>query len=518
MLVRPWVPASAFGLGAGRRGGRGGPNFLFYGTVSFWGPALLLRAGLDVVTAFRVWTIAITVVGMVSGWLWCSLWGGRLGGLVGSLCFIYGPYFYSLNYARGAYPEYFAYSLYPMALYLCHRVLTERTSWMTPMLPVVLSLILGAHTLSLALLVPVLIFYCLIVGLLSGRSVGIARVGIVLLLAAVTSLPSLFSPLFELGKIAAKEQLSGKDTLETFSAIGVPWHAMFNRESINDFDILSRCLPGRLHLLGLLASLLLVSEMGSVATRRSVIVLVLGAVGALAMSEKDVAGLVLKVVPPISTVQYPWRLLGIFNLLSVAAIAAIFSSERLRHPWLRSAAATAILVLCVVTYYPSFPSTKGIGFKNASREGIRRSMTTLDHESKYMPVKAKTFETPGPNALLSAPGGQVDELPGGANDHHYKVALPSACACTFNQYWFDGWRAQVDDREVPVLKGEDGLCAFSVPEGEHQVRVYFGRTALRSAALGLSIVGWVVLAAFAFRGIFRFSRRDRSGVVAAEVP
>jgi len=346
------------------------------------------------------------------------------------------------------------------------------------------------------LFVPFLVTYCIAVGTTTGNWVGIGKVCLSMLIAAILSMPSLVSPLFELDKIVAKEQLSGKETLETFSTIGVPWHAMFNRESISEIDILSRCFPGRLHILGLVVSLFLLYDIRSVVQRRLVIIIVLGAMAALSFSEKEVASLLVNLVPPIMYVQFPWRFLGIFNLLSVAAIATVFSSTRLEDAWLRSGAACVVLALCVITYYPNLPSTKGVRYKTDSREQIQRSMTTLDHENKYMPVNAKTFETQAAGVLLSAPTGQLFELPGHANDYNYKVSFPSSCQCKFSQYWFDGWRAEVDGREISLLRDKEGLCLLSVPEGEHIVRVFFGRTGLRTAALGLSIAGWMVILAF----------------------
>jgi uncharacterized membrane protein YfhO len=60
--------------------------------------------------------------------------------------------------------------------------------------------------------------------------------------------------------------------------------------------------------------------------------------------------------------------------------------------------------------------------------------------------------------------------------------------------WDPGWRAQVDDREVPVLRSAPSFLAVEVPAGEHRVTLEYhgpperGPLALLSAAMLLAVV------------------------------
>ena len=48
----------------------------------------------------------------------------------------------------------------------------------------------------------------------------------------------------------------------------------------------------------------------------------------------------------------------------------------------------------MVAYFDELPYMNQTGFRFSSRERIRQSLTTLDHEDKYMPVGAKLLDYP----------------------------------------------------------------------------------------------------------------------------
>jgi len=96
-------------------GGYGGPNYLYYGSLSFLAPAALVRTGLSAVGAIRLWIVFTFVLAGFGSYLWCSTNSlSKFWGVVGSVFYVWGPYFFGLPYVRGAYPEFFAAALYPL--------------------------------------------------------------------------------------------------------------------------------------------------------------------------------------------------------------------------------------------------------------------------------------------------------------------------------------------------------------------------------------------------------------------
>jgi hypothetical protein len=71
-----------------------------------------------------------------------------------------------------------------------------------------------------------------------------------------------------------------------------------------------------------------------------------------------------------------------------------------------------------------------------------------------------------------------------------------------HQFYFPGWRAEAGGAPVAVgPAGPLGLVMVTIPAGQHEVRVWFGETSLRLAALGISGVALVLLLVVLARGV-----------------
>ncbi len=496
-----WLPDIA--------GGRGGPNFIYYGSVGFLVPASLVRLGIDPTDSIRIWTAVVFLIGFLSAALWCSRYGGWLGGLVGGLVFVYAPYYYCLPYARGGYPEHFAYSLYPLVLHFGHSFMVTGRLSAFLLCTVILSLVVGSHTLSLAFLLPAVVVYLPLASKATTGSFSLFRLILILGIGAVVMSPSLLGPLFQTGKVVLKEQLSSSEAQDFYSGFGVPFYSFFNKASLG--DIVSRCVPGRVHLLCIFASLVLGQRIRTAGGRRMLYLHVGLSLFALLLVERTVAGISVKSLPVLAYLQFPWRFLGLFNLFCAAAAAGCFAEGSTSSVPVRAVPAAVVPLLCLLVYFPDLPAMKVLGVRTKTREGIRASLTTLDHENKYMPVGSKLFDTPAPRILLEVSHGDVVETRVGMNDYSYSVNSRFKQEAKFHQYWFDGWRAEVAGRPAALKKDPEGLCILELPSGTHHVRLRFARTLPHRVALGVSLAAWTcLLGALCLRGV-RLIRRKFQG-------
>ena len=115
--------------------------------------------------------------------------------------------------------------------------------------------------------------------------------------------------------------------------------------------------------------------------------------------------------------------------------------------------------------------------------------------------------------LLEVSGGERFEVKTGVNDYLYRVRIEKSQEAKFHQYWFPGWRCEVDGAETPLNRDEEGLCRFDVPAGTHDVRLRFVRTPLHAWALRIALLGWTAVAGWAVVGIIRAFRRSRKSTV-----
>ncbi len=497
--ILDWLPDIA--------GGRGGPNTIYYGTLGFFGPACLVNLGLAPEDSIRIWTGLVFLVGFLSAALFTSTVGGWLGGLAGGALFVFGPYFFSLPYSRAGYPEHMAYALYPLAFYFSRRAASEKGFAPIGACSAVFTVIVATHTLSLAIVTPFLVLYFLLAGSGSPWRRRLLRCAAMLALSAVLVAPWLIGPIFERGNIVVDQQLRSADAARSYAGFGVPWYSLLNQKFLD--TIVSRCVPGRLHMLLLLPAVLVVALSLDRHTRKSTCLILALALVALLLVEQSVARVSESIIPFLAYLQYPWRFLGIFNLFAAASFAVCLSqSSPLSKRW-RFVLAAVVPVLSVLIYLPQIPPQTMRGLQTRTREGIRESLTSLDHENKYMPISSKTFEKPAPKVLLEVTDGASFETAVRANDYSFNVAARSACPATFHQYFFAGWKAQIDGTPVPLGKDSSGLCLVQLPQGIHQVRLRFVRTSLHRAALLISAAGWTaLLIAACARAWMR--RRERS--------
>ncbi len=76
----------------------------------------------------------------------------------------------------------------------------------------------------------------------------------------------------------------------------------------------------------------------------------------------------------------------------------------------------------------------------------------------------------------------------------------------FHQLAFAGWRAWVDDRQVPATPApliatqaiQPGFLLVEVPPGEHRVTIRFGPSGPRLVGAGITLIGWLALAGWGF--------------------
>lgn len=99
--------------------GNQSPSFRDYGGMTYYlTSALQIVINLDSIQALRWLLLLCCLVCGAGMYLFCQRRVGRLGALIGGLVYVNSPYLFHANaYLRGAYPELFALSLFPILLW-----------------------------------------------------------------------------------------------------------------------------------------------------------------------------------------------------------------------------------------------------------------------------------------------------------------------------------------------------------------------------------------------------------------
>ena len=123
------------------------------------------------------------------------------------------------------------------------------------------------------------------------------------------------------------------------------------------------------------------------------------------------------------------------------------------------------------------------------------STSFLSECPKYLDIMLKDAPV---RSGLPAVAAQVIPMAAGPNLLEATVNSVEPWNLSLHAFWIPGWSATVDGR--PVQTGPTdaiGLAGVALPAGEHVVRLAFGPTLLRRAAMWVSLLallGWLVIA------------------------
>lgn len=462
-------------------GGHGGPNPIYYNAIGFIFPALLVNSGISPTEAIKIWIGLLFVIAALSAYLWCSLHGGILGGMVGASLYLWMPYLVTLPYVRGAYPEFSAAALYPLLVYLTHLWVVRRRQALLILATLVFATIIAFHTLSLVILFPFLCLYSFAISPHGWRS-AFRQLTFLVGLTALLSATFIVGPLFERQKVDIARQFASADG---YSDMGIPLLALCNARPLSDVAYLtSYIVPGRVHLFGFfVGAVSCLPRTGKRSETRVHVALCALALLPLLLSTRELSSPSVAVVPTLRFLQFPWRLLTVFNLFSCAVVAR--SLMNLRSGF-RLSVTLMVPVVCCLFYSVSIPEQVQDSSITDSRSSLRASLLSLDLENKFLPAGAKAPKNPSPALLLSSnrPDSKIRRVSESLNDYRFEVVSAEGCRFTFHQYWFDRWKLEVDGKIEMMTADEMGLSTFELAAGRHGVRIYFGES-------WLSLVGKV---------------------------
>jgi len=213
-------------------------------------------------------------------------------------------------------------------------------------------------------------------------------------------------------------------------------------------------------------------------------------------------------VPLVKFIQFPWRVLG-----PAAFCAAILAGAGVhwlpQRPWL---AASAIVLVASIGHlswwYPRYCGQfKEIDLAQTIQYEYDTFTLGTTAKGEFLPGTVRIV--PGDNSIAQAliRGEQPQYLSGlpadstltitdpDVLDYRATVSLPSPTRVTFNQFYFPGWTATLDDQDADIEPTSDtGLITIIVPAGTHNLHFYFGSTPIRSTASAISIIALFIVA------------------------
>ncbi len=504
--------------------GYGYPLFTFYAPLAFAIAEIFHLLGASIVGAVKItWALATILAGVSMYRLARRFWGVGPAFIAG-LLYMAAPYHLVNSYVRGSLAEFVALALYPWVIGGFWQVLVRKNARSVAVAALSLGLLIMTHSVTLMLLPPLLallILYWLALdwrrtGKAPWRATGYALAAGLLggMLAAIFLLPVIGETQYIVVDqwLPAESYNYPKQFLYLFQWFDFTWGYGFALPGPDDGMNLSIGLW--LVTLGLAALPLTISSYRSRRTSDFrpltsdlwlfigfLLIAVIALFATLAPSK-----IFWDVIPMIKLVQFPFRFLApatlFLSLVSAGTVAVLLPErEDVLHPLLLVLAAAILLGSWAyakpqhtdVTAADQSP-VADIQFE-LDYPDMRGSTAFADGKPVTSPkVEAYLAGEPLPLAGIIAGTGQVATVRHGAGSDEVKVAADTPITLQFYTYWYPGWRAWVDGQEVETWpEGTDALITMDVPAGEHDVRIRFTNTPLRTLSTVITLITLLIL-------------------------
>jgi hypothetical protein len=509
-----WAPDFYFGYGY--------PIFNYYAPLTYYLANLFdLMPGVDVVGGVKaVFVLGFVVASLGTYLLGRDLFGPEAGVLAAAL-FTFSPYVVFIDpHARGVLAEHFAVCLLPLAFFNFHRLLSG-VGGRGALLGSVLTLaaLVFSHNL-LGFVSAVLLSLYWVWEVVCGTGHGQAGWGALAFVLAAAIIAFFWLP-FLLERDAIKLQVIG------------PGHFDFREHFLRLSELLapSRVLdmgataPHYQFNLGLAQWVLALPALIVLLRRRAYSVSLRACTAlrycilvgiALIFLMLPISVSVWEHIPGMPYLQFPWRLMGVVNLMLAVCAASVVtllpdSGWRWRNPALAAIFASILLLALPALYPPTWSPDFGGTLPQDIIEWERRSLALgTTSTGDFLPVKAarvrmkpalsliESYAGPGPvdrvNRAILPEGASLDIVEHGPLHDRFVISTPEKFVLRLYTFYFPGWRAYVDGEEVEIkVAGPEGFITLWVPEGTHEVLVRFEDTPPRTAGWAISVIGLMAL-------------------------
>ena len=472
--------------------GYGSPMFEFYPPFFSFFSFSLSKFALNPAQALSLAGIILWIFSGIGMYLLAKeLWGNK-GGLLSAIAYLYAPYHIQDLFVRGAFAEFGAFTFFPfliLSFYKIHQKIQMRYVVLGVLSVFLLSL---THNVMSMLFFPLVALYILFLFLWRNNfqafllSIFILAIG--LMMSSFFWLPALLEKKFlNLSFLTSMRYDFHKNFVSWDQLLRIPWSRGTDRWAIS-FQI------------GLIPLILSLLPIGFIwknfksyqnIVLHYVFFLIVGFFAAfLTLSQSQI---IWEHIHMLTFLQFPWRILAIgafvFSLLAGSVMLLIKNNVLSRFFFVG-----AVILLIFSSMKFIWPP---LGAKEVDVASLKSNLSNIVFlgEGEYTPKWIKfpmlvapleKFEVFQGEAKLS----QYEKISPVEYRVHVKAMQPSLVF--FHSFYFPGWRVFIDDKETPINPDNPyGLITFTVPSGEHVLRVIFGPTSIRIVAVVISWIGFL---------------------------
>ncbi len=473
--------------------GFGYPLFLFSYPLPYYLGEVVHLLGPGIVNSVKlVFILSVFLSALTMFLLGRKLWG-NLAGLIAAVFYLYLPFRMVDLYVRGSIGESLAFIFYPLLFWLGLNLLEKRTGMWVVFAAAALAGLILTHNVMALMFIP---FWFAFMIVWSFKTKGSLNTYYLIL---TTFLGFFLSAFFWLPALLEKKyvllgQMPIANLWENFVSLPkllLPsWgYGLPNQPDAFSFQI------GWVHLLGFVLGLL--------AIRKQTVMVLFSFFSFLLLTILmfPVAYPFWHYVPLFSTIDFPWRLLGIMGFfVSLTAGGLIVSGLGKKL-----AVVLSVLVIIVNLGY-----AKPLAVINKGDDYYRTNDATTTSFDELMPTSVKVKPREKPREKVSGANPQIEVKLAGLTYNSKEISFLAEAGkntdLKINTIYFPGWQAFIDGQKQEIkYDNQSGLMTVALPAGEHTVDLKWQSTPVRRIADLISLVSLITVI-FLFFPMIRFKK------------
>lgn len=451
-----------------------------------------LTLHISVETTLKIITVFGVLLGAYGVYDFLKRYVSRESSLFAVCAYLLAPFLFNNMYVRGVIGETLAYGIFPHVLLAAYLLFEKRNKKSVFYAALATSAFMLSHNIFVMFMAPLVLLYVAYLMVEKRRPILSYIPEIIVMAGGVISASFFWVPalleqgfvniaLVNLTQFYNQHFVTLKQLLFAPFAYGLSYPGPTDTLSYN---------VGSLFLLSFLLGIAYV-----VGRRKHVKPLVLSLLGfvGFALLMLPLSLVIWNAIGVLHFTQFPWRLLGLVAVFGTALAAFVYEDSRHVMRWILTAVVFFMIVSISQITIDRFIHHDDLYYKTYAET------STVQHENQpatftFVPIELAS------NTPVFDEGEILEKDIWNGSHHVYKIYSPKEETVTEETAYFPGWKAYVDDVEVPITYwNAEGKIQITIPEGVHDVETIFTQnTPARILGNSLTIIVFLVFCVYFF--------------------
>lgn len=472
--------------------GYGHPILMFLYPLPSYIASLFHFLGLPFVDSTKAVFVVAYIASGLAMYLWMKEAFGKRAGVVGSVLYLFAPYRFVDIYVRGAIGEHVAFIFPPLILYFLYCLAKDKRNAIGGIgLAVSMACFILSHNAILLMFLPIIGLYLVYLFFTDAKkSIRFLLISVASLLLGFGLSSFFLLPAFFEGKYTLRDIVTAGEAMQRFVPPFMFLYSPWNYGGGNDVTKMI----GFGQWVGIAGSIIAFVKTKERKKKIVLAVLTVLFIGSLFVMT-GWAKIIWETITILQKFQFPWRFLSlsVFFAAVLGGIAA--ASLRMKSKkWMD----IILIIFCTLSIISTATMWQPKGYQQKDEtfySGIYLSTTDTGESSPIWSTRFMEHTYDVPMKIINGEA-TIKEGLRTTTAHEYVVTVTKPTRFVENTVYFPGWNVYVDGIKISVEfqdPNHRGLLTFTIPEGNHVIKIQFENTKLRTVANAVSAVSLAIL-------------------------